>query len=665
MDAPLLQLEGVSRTFVGEGVETQALEDINLTLGAGEFVCVTGASGSGKTTLMNIMGCLDRPSDGEYRLGGIEVARLDDNGLADLRRDTFGFVFQNYNLLESLTARGNVELPATYTASDGARRRDRAEELLHAFGMRERSDHMPGELSGGEQQRVAIARALMNGARVILADEPTGALDAEQGEQVLALLEDLAGRGHTVIVISHDHRVAARARRRVVLRDGRVVEDSGPRSAPDVALEPRKVRRGGMPWLAAVRGGLISMRSGRLRAALTVFSVALGIWSVVALLALAEGARRDTLAAVERMGANRLSVWGHEGTGTAMRRLPKTLEDSRAIAEQVDNVRTVVPWMMRYLPVRAGSEHLAGVRVRARDDTEPKTYFQNLAWPIEQGAFLNQRDNEEAAMVAVIGPAVRDRLFAGGVDPVGEHIEINGLNFVVKGVLSRRPGFVGEGVILTTDPANPPPGLPFFFGTTGPDLLIPFKTGADVLFGTDELDGLDVLVEDVSRIEETARDIQDLMFRRHGRGGYGVTNEAQTWAAHKKLKGMYAAIFATIAGVALLVGGVGIVSVTLAAVSQRRREIGIRMAVGARRRDISAQFLGETTVLTIIGGVCGVLLALVGTPVLSDLTERPVAFAPWFVPMALACAIAAGSVFGIVPAQRAARLDPVAALASD
>ena len=196
-------------------------------------------------------------------------------------------------------------------------------------------------------------------------------------------------------------------------------------------------------------------------------------------------------------------------------------------------------------------------------------------------------------------------------------------------------------------------------------MLIPFKTGADVLFVTDRLDGLDVLVEDVSRIEETAGDIQDLMFRRHGRGGYTVQNEAQRWAAHKKLKEMYAAIFATITGVALVVGGVGIVSVTLAAVSQRRREIGIRMAVGARRRDISAQFLVETTVLTIIGGVCGVLLALAGTPLLSDLTERPVAFAPWFVPVAAACAIAAGSVFGIVPAQRAARLDPVAALASD
>lgn len=664
MDAPLLQLEGVSRTFVGEGVETDALVDINLTIGAGEFVCVTGASGSGKTTLMNIMGCLDRPSDGEYRVAGVDVTRLDDNGLANLRRETFGFVFQNYNLLESLTARGNVELPATYTGSSSTRRRDRAEELLQSFGMGERSDHMPGELSGGEQQRVAIARALMNGARVILADEPTGALDAEQSDQVLALLDQLAGRGHTVIVISHDQGVAARANRRVVLRDGRVVEDSGPRSVTDAAPEREETRRGGTPWLAAVRGGLNAMRSGRLRATLTVFSVALGIWSVVALMGLTEGARRDTLAAIERMGANRLTVSGVEGSGNMMRLLPRTLEDARAIAEQVANVRTVVPSMMKQMPVRAGTEHLARVLVRARADTEPRTFFQNLPWPIEQGTFLNQSDNEKAAMVAVVGPAVRDQLFTD-VDPVGQHIEINGLHFVVKGVLAPRPGYVGEGVVLTTDPANAPPGLPFFFGTTEPEVFIPFRTGAEVLFGTDELTGLDVLVEDVSRIEETVGDIQDFMFRRHGRGGYEVWNDAQRWAAHKKLKGTYAAIFASLAGAALLAGGFGIASVTLAAISQRRREIGIRMAVGARRRDISAQFLVETTVLTTIGGVCGVVLALVGTPLLSDLTERPVAFAPWFVPVALVCAMAAGWVFGIVPARRAARLDPAAALASD
>ena len=376
MDTPLLQLEGISRTYVGDDVETKALTDIDLTIDAGELVCVTGASGSGKTTLMNIIGCLDRPSDGEYRLAGTDVARLDDDGLADLRRETFGFVFQNYNLLESLTARGNVELPAMYTASKGARSRNRAAELLNSFGIRDRSDYMPGELSGGEQQRVAIARALMNGARVILADEPTGALDAEQGEQVLALLEQLAGRGHTVIVISHDRGVAARGHRRVVLRDGRVVEDSGPGSAVVAAPEPEETRQGGTPWMAAIRGGLTAIRSGRLRASLTVFSVALGIWSVVALLGLTEGARRDTLAAVERMGANQLTVGGVEGSGNAMRRLPKTLEDAKAMAEHVANVQTVVPSMMRQLSVRAGSEQLARVLVRARADTEPRTFFR-------------------------------------------------------------------------------------------------------------------------------------------------------------------------------------------------------------------------------------------------------------------------------------------------
>ena len=246
-DDPLIELCGVDRTFDDEsGSQVEALVDVTLRIDAGEFVCITGPSGSGKSTLLNILGCLDRPTQGEYRFDGSNVASLDDDGLAAIRRQAFGFVFQSYNLLDSATARQNVELPATYAALPTTRRRERAKELLQSFGMVRRSDHRPAELSGGEQQRVAIARALMNGGRVILADEPTGALDSEQGEAIMVLLADLAKRGHTVVVVSHDPAVAACARRRVELRDGRVVEDSGP-MAPDASLAPH------LPALHAAR----------------------------------------------------------------------------------------------------------------------------------------------------------------------------------------------------------------------------------------------------------------------------------------------------------------------------------------------------------------------------------------------------------------------------
>ena len=657
---PLIELRGVTRVYPAQGEEeatsVTALAEVSLQIGSGEFVCITGPSGSGKTTLMNILGCLDRPTEGTYRIAGKDTTSLPSDDLARLRRDTLGFVFQNYNLLESATAQENVELPATYAGLPRGQRQRRARDVLEAIGMGDRLEHRPAELSGGEQQRVAIARALMNGARVILADEPTGALDTQQGDEVLALLQQLSARGHAVILISHDKTVAARADRRIELRDGRVVEDSGIGSVPHPADAPRETSAGGMRWLSAVRGGLLALRSGRLRAALMVCSIALGIWSVVALLGLAEGARRDTLAAVERMGANRFMVTGfHDVEGGMMMFLPRTLADAQAI-KGLPNIQAVLQMTQRPLVVQVG-DHLEEVVVKGISETEPKT-FQNVDWPLEFGTFLTRQDSDELAQVAVIGPTIRKALFAGVDDPVGENAYIGGLPFVVKGVLGSHPRLEGEGEVRWTTDEQ--------YENFGKVIFVPIMTASEMLIGSDRLSRMEVVVEDVSRIEETAADIQDLMFRRNGRENRTVVrSDAQLRSAHKKLSAMHAAIFATLAGVALLVGGLGIMSVTLAAVSQRRREIGIRMAVGARRRDISVQFLVETCVLTTVGGACGALLAFAGSPFLSDLAGAPVANAPWFFPVALGCAVATGLVFGIVPARRAARLDPVEALAAE
>ena len=656
MNNPLLQLEGVSRTFVAEGVETRALIDVDLDIRAGEFVCVTGASGSGKTTLMNLLGCLDRPTSGRYRIAGTDVTALSSDDLARLRRETFGFVFQSYNLLESATARDNVELPATYTGTDATRRRQRAGGILDSIGLGDRMDHEPSELSGGEQQRVAIARALMNYAQVILADEPTGTLDTSQSDEVLALLEQLAERGHAVVVVSHDRDVAGRAHRLVKLADGHVVQDEGgePTGGPVAAREA--VSGGGIPWLAAVRSGWASMRSRPLAATLTVASVALGIWSAVALMGLAEGARRDALGAIERMGANRLTVGGHEIVGNRVLFLPRTLADARAIAEQVANVSSVVPWLWQRSVVKAGSRQVENVVVRAVNLAEAKTQ-DNVSWPLERGTFPSGAAGDTLAQVAAIGGVLRDRLFGQGANALGETIYLDGLPFEVTGILAPHPVREGKGVTVTLTEAGKRLQETVVF--------IPFRTGAEVVFGTEELGRIEVYVEDVSRVEETARDVRDLMNRRHGREGYTVENDALRLTAYKELSRVHVGIFGMIAGVALLVGGFGIMAVTLATVSQRTCEIGIRLAVGARRRDITAQFLVETVVATTLGGVVGTALSIAGSPLLVRLADAPVAFAPWVVPVALGCAIATGLIFGIAPARRASRLDPVAALATD
>ena len=655
MNRPLLRLDGVSRVFAGDGVSTQALADVSLEVHAGEFVCVTGASGSGKTTLLNILGCLDRPTAGTYCIAGTDVTTLSSDDLARLRRETFGFVFQNYNLLESATACANVELPATYAGMAGRQRRLRARSILESIGLGDHLDQHPSELSGGEQQRVAIGRALMNDARVILADEPTGALDTSQSEEILALLEQLAERGHAVILVTHDSSVAARAQRRIELADGRVVADDGGGSPADARTGARTARRGGMPWLAALHGGWVAMRRRPLAAALTVASVALGIWSALALLGLSEGIRRDSLESLERMGANRLTVGPLALVEGKLERLPLTIADAEAMRNVV-NIDQVLPRMNKRLPVTRGAETIDEVIVRATTNSEPKT-TQNVSWPLQRGTYLSARDRADAAHVAVIGPTVYKRLFTPEEDPVGEDILVNGLPFLVKGVLPPHPRREGEGeAFFSADTA---------YEWIGTVMHVPFETGAQLLFGTDQLDSIDVMVADASRIDETSAAVRDLMFRRHGRENYFFNNEATHLVAFKEVSAIHAALFGTIAGVALLVGGFGVMAVTLAAVSQRTREIGLRMAVGARRRDITAQFVVETAVATTLGGAVGTLLSIAGGPLLAQVVDAPVAFPPWVVPVALVGAMSTGLIFGIAPARRASRLDPVAALATD
>ncbi len=224
---PILDLSGVSKTYVSGDNTVHALDDVTLQIHAGEFVAIMGQSGSGKSTLMNIIGCLDRPSQGTYRVGGTDVSALSKDELASLRRDMFGFIFQRYNLLTSVTAAENVELPAIYAGSSKRDRSERAHALLAKLGLAQRAGHRPNQLSGGQQQRVSIARALMNGAEVILADEPTGALDSRSGEEVLALLKQLHAEGHTIVLITHDPKVMQHAKRVIQIADGRIVSDSG------------------------------------------------------------------------------------------------------------------------------------------------------------------------------------------------------------------------------------------------------------------------------------------------------------------------------------------------------------------------------------------------------------------------------------------------------
>lgn len=345
------------------------LRGVSLCIQAGEYVAIVGASGSGKSTLMNILGCLDRPSDGHYRFAGRDVAQLDADALAWLRREAFGFVFQGYHLIPAASARENVEVPALYAGTPAPQRAARARDLLQRLGLGSRSDNRPHQLSGGQQQRVSIARALMNGGHVILADEPTGALDSQSGEDVMHLLDALSAEGHTLLLITHDRQVAARARRVIEVRDGQILSDSGtdpaisPRARPASQLRERLEQPSLVPagaWagelLDALRAAWRMMGVNRFRTALTLLGIVIGVASVVVMLAIGEGSKRQVMAQMGAFGSNIIYLSGYPPAP----RLPEgviTLDDIAALST-LPQVRRIMPVIGGELLVRYGNRDI-------------------------------------------------------------------------------------------------------------------------------------------------------------------------------------------------------------------------------------------------------------------------------------------------------------------
>lgn len=670
----LVVLESVRRVFAdADGIKVHALSGVSLRIDVGEFVCVTGPSGSGKSTLLNVLGCLDGSFSGTYRFAGTHVGPLNAAGLAELRLREIGFVFQSYHLLESVTAIDNVAVPADYVRWSRRERRRRAGELLSAVGLGDKLDRRPAELSGGEQQRACVARALMNGARLILADEPTGALDSKQGREVLDLLADLASRGHSVVVVSHDASVAARADRRIELVDGRVIGDSGAapcavRSPGALSLTSVRRRIGGLGSLASAARAI---KADGIRTAVVALAATLSVSLVVALLAMVEGTYGSAMAMIADMGANRVQVAGYsripEGDPAAgqfrtVEPVQLTEEDVRLIESRIANVNRAYPLLSRNLPIGRGDDRIHNVVVFAQLETTPRALL-DVEWELERGSFLTEADSEGRHQVAVVGPTVVKRLFGPGVDPVGRHITIDGRLFQVKGVLGPYPRSPEE--VVGKDSTMSDQAVSELMERWEATTYVPFKTAAEGLFGSGDLDGIDVVVEDASRVEETATEIRELLVLVHGREGVVASVKVTLAEAQRALSGLNVTVVLGIGCAVLVAAGLTMMSVMWAAVDSRKREIGLRMALGARGQDISMQFLAESVLVVVTGSAAGVILGYGGAPVVSSVTDVPLKYANWFVPAALGCAIVTGFIFGIVPARRAARLDPAAVLASD
>ncbi len=643
---PLIELIDVSKVYPsGEGV-VRALDGVSLTVMPGEYVAIMGQSGSGKSTLMHILGCLDRPSTGTYRVMGREVADLDSDDLAALRCRTFGFVFQRYNLLPAISAEENVEIPAIYAGRPKSERIARAQALLARLGLGERGTHRPSQLSGGQQQRVSIARALMNEAPVVLADEPTGALDSQSGAEVLALLAELNREGRTILLITHDPDVAAHADRIVRLQDGRVVSDEthgaglGQVTARTQEQRRVEVRNRFLPDLGeAVKMAFRSMRGNAFRTVLTLLGVIIGVAAVIAMLAIGQGSKQAVLDRISAMGTNLLVVRpGAPGVRSTGANASLTLDDAEAIAADIPNVLAVSPERQATATVRVGNVDYA----TSIQGTGPG-YVAARDWALSEGTMFTAADVDGYAPVVVLGRTVARVMFPDGRSPVGRYVLIKNVPFEVIGVLAPRG-------------ANA-------FGMDQDDMvLMPISTGFMRVFGRRYLNTATVAVADVDRISETQDAITALLRQRHQAEDFQIRNTASILETATATADTLTRLLASVAAISLLVGGIGVMNIMLVSVTERTREIGIRMATGARRANIMLQFNTEALVICGAGGLAGVVLGL-GTALVMQRFGSTVVLQVGPPLLAFGCAFLTGLVFGYLPARKAARLDPVEALA--
>ena len=646
---PLLRLEGVCKSFCAAGREVRVLDDINLTLHAGVMVAIVGPSGSGKSTLMNILGCLDRPSAGRYVLGGRDTRSLGSNALARLRRRHFGFVFQRYQLLPRLTVLENVEMPAAYTGLPAPQRRLRAVELLTKLGLAERLGHFANQLSGGQQQRVAIARALINDAAIILADEPTGALDTVTGRATLRTLLDLQALGRTVVLVTHDRDVAAYAERIIELRDGRIVSDA---ANPCRAIEPppgvscpsgqrkKSTRPTALRKLVeAFDAASHALRANRLRTALTMLGIAIGAAAVVSIMAVGEGNRRHMKATIGALASNLIEFRRGSGWNDSQASAVHSLSPGDLAAVQMQPyVEAATPLTQVLMAVRYRDANADSLVMGVGDG-----FFKVRAISVVHGRSIRTDDIERQAQVAVIDQVARNRLFTAGEDPVGKVIIIGNVPCTVVGV--------------TSDASQQ------LFAGPGPNVLLPYTTAGVRVFGRLFFDAIVVRAApgDDGRLVE--RSLTRLLAYQHGAKDFFTNNMDLLARAYESSTRSISLMLSLIASIALLVGGVGVMNILLVSVTERTREIGLRMAVGARRVDIARQFLAESVIICLIGGACGVSIALLAGLAFSFLVkEWHMAFTADAFVLALGSVAVIGTVFGIVPSRRAAALDPCQAL---
>jgi len=633
-----------------------ALRNVSLTVEHGEFIAIIGSSGSGKSTLMHTIGLLDRPDSGTYEIDDKNITGLSDTQTARLRNRTIGFIFQQFNLLQRASALENVNLPLLYSGNTSASHR--GQKMLERVGLGDRMHHRPNELSGGQQQRVAIARALVNNPSIILADEPTGNLDSKSSKDIMALFRALHRQGLTVILVTHDIEVAEHADRIITIRDGEIQEDRRNETpvinagAEEDVLELLRESAKKIKWLAMLREGtaltrqsLSALWNNKARTFLSALGILIGVAAVIAMVSLALGAKASVKEQLSRLGSNLLSIRpasrSSQGVQLQAGEVSRMVLEDAAAVSQAPSVKRAASSVRGGVQLQYGSKNWATSASGVSPDYAP----MRAEVPV-LGRYITDEDVLRRAQIAVIGMTPLRSLFGENENPIGKTIRINRRSYEIVGVLPERGASA--------------------FGDQDDTIRIPITTAMYRLFGKRYLDGIDAEIDKVENIPQAQEDLQNLMAKRHNRNPeenpFEIRNMAEIQEALSSTTKIMSILLASIAGISLIVGGIGIMNIMLVSVTERTREIGLRKAIGARRQDIMAQFLIEALAISLIGGLAGLGLGIGLSLGMAQGAGWPTQISSLSLVVAFGFSVFIGIFFGLWPAMKASKLDPIEAL---
>lgn len=641
----IIDIQKLNRYFGTGNNRVHVLKDISLEIEKGDFVAIIGQSGSGKSTLMNIIGCLDTPTSGSYKINDKEVSTLSSDQLSDLRSQQFGFIFQRYNLLSSLTAVENVALPAIYAGMSQKERLEQAENLLKKLGLEDKVKQKPSELSGGQQQRVSIARALMNGGEIILADEPTGALDSKSGENVMEILRQLHSEGHTIIMVTHDRGIAETANRIIELKDGEIIQDNQKERLQHVDSSNRKSTKKRFGFSSdqlkeSFKMSISAIIAHKLRSLLTMLGIIIGITSVVSVVALGNGSQQKILSNINGLGTNTMSIMNGSGFGDrqANRKENLTVNDATILGKQ-SYIESVTPQVSSNGTLiyhnNSYTTSLTGVG---------EQYFDVKGLTIKQGQNFTAKDIVENRQVAIIDESAKKEMFPDE-NPIGKVVMYKHRPLRIIGVVS---------------------DAKFGPSSSSITLYAPYTTVMHKITGDTKIKSITVKLGNDINATVAEKGVTTLLTQRHGTKDFFIMNSDTIRETIESTTDTMKLLISAIAFISLIVGGIGVMNIMLVSVTERTKEIGVRMAIGARQSNILQQFLIEAILICLIGGISGIslsmLLGFVFNLLVKDFT---MSFSTISIIAAVVCSTLIGVIFGYMPAKNAAKLNPIAALSRD